>query len=955
MKYLLIDTCSWINLIGHEQENPQIEQLKYWIQKGLIEIIVPELIIQEWDEHKKNEKGRIHEHWKTKQKHFNEVLKRTGNISLEDTNVELGFIDKQINSINEIIQSSKNQITISDKIKQIIPDKTIKPQKAPFHHKDDSTKDAYIYFSTLEFCRNNNIKEIYFFSENSSDFGKPLPEKKGSKDEIHPDLLIDFPEIEVIYYGNIGWGIKELSKILPSPINNDVSSISKIEYNSIKIDTDLPVLDQVYEYLSIIHKEISFVPLNILKNNYPFKISDNSYPQYSHFSLSTDNNELTDFLECIQIEDGNVKLLDENYCLNIANYEDKISYIIKSLTQNLIFSIFNENTRKSTNVRLKKSGNCNCPKCNFRKFKFIESFNSLDSYSNTVEDLMEKAYLQYHFGNYVDASNTFKNVLNIAIESKLYTTAFISNYNLSKLSIFIRNNYWGENDQKDLAKELKQIDISLSAKKFGNNENKKIIEFIRDNIFYSDSRDKIQTIVSKIIDHYYIQLNGGWSYNNEIGELYNTYAEIETFLNHNYIIYDKFREFSDLSNVFFEGVFASHAIEKEENSRLESFDDWLIQQLLVYGDADTINKLFNRYKVKYLRYKTSTTNGESFDDLINNFLSINNSLRDDFLLVNEKGNRSFWQYYNKIFCNILTVVSICDFDEEYVESFTNKLLSYLEIENYIGPNSFKYIKIFFQRVGGKLRTETLNRFYILTLQNSLYHNEDFFDIISDILNERNEKLKLTKEQFEIVKNIAFEECEKCKEKHSNTIIIPNYNIIYNKKYRNEINQIITKTLNDSFDFDLFNLATLYDIIEFNQEYFDKALELAFPNSNQLSNRGFFAGINNNRFYKLNHIINLCFKYEIDTTKNDFDRFKEIDDYYCWLLNMNDFEYEKFKLSWIGEYSTRYYFKQFWKNNKLKQVIENLLKNNFNSEFERDYLNIYIRKTWLTKKRKTPNC
>lgn len=74
MKYFLIDTCSWINLIDHGRENPQIDKLSYWIQEGLIELIVPELIIKEWNEHKENEKVRIQEQWKTKQKHYNEYV-----------------------------------------------------------------------------------------------------------------------------------------------------------------------------------------------------------------------------------------------------------------------------------------------------------------------------------------------------------------------------------------------------------------------------------------------------------------------------------------------------------------------------------------------------------------------------------------------------------------------------------------------------------------------------------------------------------------------------------------------------------------------------------------------------------------------------------------------------------------------------------------------------------------
>ncbi len=276
MKYILIDTCSLVNLIDHTNVNPQIEKLDFWIKEKLIEIIVPDIITLELNEHKEKEKKRIHEQWKTMQKHYSEIAKRSGNFIMIDYNVELEFIDKQIDTLDNIIQNTPNKISVSNEVKLIIPDKQLKPKKAPFHHKDDSTKDAYLYFSTLEFCSNNGINELYFFSDNSSDFGKALPKKKGSKTEIHPDLLIDFPSVNVKYFAEIGQAINELSKELPSPINNDVQSEISSD-DDIYIDKEKPILEQVQDYISIAHKELSFVPIHFFIRNYPFKIGASSF------------------------------------------------------------------------------------------------------------------------------------------------------------------------------------------------------------------------------------------------------------------------------------------------------------------------------------------------------------------------------------------------------------------------------------------------------------------------------------------------------------------------------------------------------------------------------------------------------------------------------------------------------------------------------------------------------
>ncbi len=77
----------------------------------------------------------------------------------------------------------------------------------------------------------------------------------------------------------------------------------------------------------------------------------------------------------------------------------------------------------------------------------------------------------------------------------------------------------------------------------------------------------------------------------------------------------------------------------------------------------------------------------------------------------------------------------------------------------------------------------------------------------------------------------------------------------------------------------------------------------------------------------------------------FNKMREFDIYYLWLLDMNKFNYEDFQSSWIGEYPTRYYFEKIATSSKVKEAVEKQLKTNFNSKIEKDYLNIFIRKTW----------
>jgi hypothetical protein len=429
--------------------------------------------------------------------------------------------------------------------------------------------------------------------------------------------------------------------------------------------------------------------------------------------------------------------------------------------------------------------------------------------------------------------------------------------------------------------------------------------------------------------------------------LINEFAKLETFLVGNYIVYDKFKEFQDVFSIFIEGLFASHAIADNQHSRLENFDDWLITNLLQYGSPEIINKYYRKYKLEKIHYNKTSSNGDSFSELIDNFFS-NENLRESLNANCESDNRRFWEQYNRIFKNILTVVSISDFDREYINSFSNQLVNYLENETFIHPQSFRQINTFLYRCGKQLDKEIIYRFFDLGINNSFYHSFDFYDSLLNTLKNKKENIIITIKQFQIIKNIAFEECSLCKEKHENSIIIPIYLMINNSDFKKRIEYIIKEKLQENFSFDLFYQATIFELIPLDRDMLNEAIEVSLPKSKQVSFKSAFSGIEDNRFVKLNSILNLCFKFNIDTTTEKFEPFKNLDSYYAWLIDMDSFNYDLFKAEWIGEYSTRFYYRKIYKNKIVREKLDSIIKDNFNSNIERDYLNIYVRKTWNSK-------
>jgi hypothetical protein len=944
MKNILIDTCSLIDLLS-EDKNKLLPHLEFWKQNNCINFVTHKLIIEEWNKHKEKQKKRFENSLKTKYKHTVEISKKE-KLSVPETLVpNLENIDSQIQSIDELLKDSI-QLDTSDEIKVFCSDRTIadpitRKHKAPYHNKLESTKDAYIVFSALKYFSELG-QDFLFVSANKNEFGSPSE----LDTKIHPEIIENYSGINVQYISDIGRAINVLKtelqiSLLPEELDNVNTFKNEDE---IEIDKTKPILEQINDYISARHKEISFYPISLLINHYPFKI--NSFSYYSTFNLNTDNEELFELFKSVQIAENNEISIKEAKLIEcVTDYEAKIKSVLLGLSKNLIFNISNDKSRERVTIRYSEEKICECPKCSFNKFKFTECFQTLNTYyENTKEDLQQSSYLNYQIGNYLFAVEKQKQALAKFKREHLNTLTFIGQFNLSKLSIFIRNNYFGENSADEVLQELKAINLEFEETNLSSKENKKLLKYLRENDFYSDARNKIQETSRKLIDQYYNSLNGGWSSNNEVWSLINDFAKLESFVSDNFIVYDKFKEFQDVFSIFLEGLFASHAIADSHHSRLESFDDWLIRKIVQYANAETINKYYRRYKIKKVNYKKTSSQGDSFSELTDNFFS-NINLREVLLENCENNNRRFWEHYDNIFKNILTIVSVSDFDNSFINSFSKKLIKYLETENYLHPQSYKHINTFLYRCGEEIDTVLIQSFFNLGINNRFFHESEFYDALLDVIGKRKITITITSEQFEAIKNITSKECNICKEKHSSSIIIPLYLMIENKDYREELSNSIKVKLEEEFSFNLFYLATLFELIPLDKVLLNIAIETSLPASNQVSFKSVFSGVDDKRFDRVNSIMNLCFKFNIDTSTEQFKQYKTLDPYYSWLVDMDNFNYDLFDGKWIGEYATRFYFRKIHSSKIIKDKMDIIIKEKYDNSLERDYLNIYVRKTW----------
>lgn len=929
MVKLLIDTCSWRQLVSKIEISKKLLQIQSWVKNKEIDLLCPEILREEWQKHRDIELENVSKSLINHQKYLK--LHKVP-IGVSQQQIAKQALESQILIVDELF-SLCTDLKVTDTAKIKTTDNR-RSRKAPFRMKTGSDNDSLLIFSTLDYAKENQINEIYFLSDNHTDFAISTDKNF----QIHPDIIEGYPGIAINYF-------KKPSELITTLIRNEnLTSANKdvdlihVEQGGLIIQKNLPIIDQLNDYIVKRYNEISFYPIKLLKDEFPFKVQSTFWPYYSLFTLYTDNEVLHNmFSSLVFSETEGITISNELYTNGVNDYKKKIEAIVKALNSNLIFYIGERDKNKKIEIRFNDKVRCDCIRCRYDRFDFQTVMHNLTPESVDGEsDLIKKAYINYQSGNFLRAVEILEQVAKWAEENNRHTIYFFAKYNLSKLSNFLDNYYWGKNEQRQIVKRLREIDLEKVAITASTIENDRLIQLLLRGTFFSESLARVQELAKEIRDSYYLQVEGGFSSNSNVWDLINEFASLDQFLNNNFIVYDSFKEFTNLFEIFTEAVIASHAIPDSQGSKLTTFDDYLLKKLVYYGEPETIRKYTLRYNLSSIKYKSTSSPGETFLDICFNMMDGHNETLLQFESHSDNSHNFFWNKYNRIFSNVVMLFYLLDVDITIKNSFSHKLLRFLLADGNIKENNLFYVRLFLRSIKSDILYETKMGFVDMMLSNYKYHNEKSFELISDLI-ETNEEAGIPKGVFLRISELYFDEAVKVKG------IIPSSIVYFFKKASNlqkvTIKKTIESKLKEKFDYELYYRAVMYDVIE-HSDLFVEFFKKSIPKENSISWRNAFINKDERRFDSVNMLINLCFKVGIDLSQEVFDPIRAIDPYYKWLMNLNNFDYSKFNPFWVLEYDTSYYNSKFRQCSNLRKALISYLKNNRNRKLQSAYFSIY---------------
>jgi len=697
-------------------------------------------------------------------------------------------------------------------------------------------------------------------------------------------------------------------------------------------DIELLIIDQLYNYLEKTFSELNIIPLHFYVNNYPFKETDNFYVYYHDFTLYINNNELFEIFNNINITEDNQFILN-NSIEEVDNQNSKLTYIINKLNAHHIYYIKSDNNQCNIQFEFKNVKKCDCIECAWIQQDYSNITRNLNNKPAEIQEIMLFGYIHYQLGDYKNAIKYFTEVKGSLTDDQKILNA-ICQFNLQKISRTL--GFSIIQDQENEYTQILNIDLDKILYNNKNDQNFKLLSWILDAKFISNKRIKIFQLVQKIEELNNLQQNGGWSTASYVNELMYEYAELEDFVFHNRIVYDEFSEYHEITDNFIWGLFLSHSLIE---NKLDFFDEWIFLKIVKNGKPEKVLACFEKSKLKEINYKIKPKPNDQFLKFVDNYLTKFENVFVEIEGVIGKISTKFIINYQNYFCNILILLSISDLDNDYIKIVSNKIYNFLAYPKNTNYRSHKYLELFINRKAQFIGEDNLLQFLELFEGDEKYHQTGLIETIFYKLKTVAEYKNIDQDKLNKYINQVFETCQICNQKHDIELLTSIYPLL-SEELKKYLKGMVEEKLNVDFNPTIYYYTCMSEILEFSDgELKFKFIEHAKSNTNQVSIKSVFSNRDNMQIEPINMLINLSYKYESDLSGNQFNDFRNLNPYYSWLFNLKDFNYEDFEPSWIKEYPTVYYYREFRKHPIIKSKLLEYLKLNNDTLLSKIFLTL----------------
>ena len=458
-----------------------------------------------------------------------------------------------------------------------------------------------------------------------------------------------------------------------------------------------------------------------------------------------------------------------------------------------------------------------------------------------------------------------------------------------------------------------------------------MLKWIKEDKFIHSKVWNLEEIVPNAIKHFISDQKGGWSSHHQNLQLLLELARLKGFIDFNLLLYDNFSEVTLLVNKAVEGFVALYSIKNKLSNRHEKLDNLVVRLILHYGDYEVVNRHLIRYNVNQIKF-SSVIDEISFHKRIISFFE-SKEVIVNIVGANKNHTNSFYrQKINRLFKNILLILTRFEFDVSRLNDCVTQLISFILESDFINPINFRFLNPLIRLKGDALTEENLQEILSLSFKNKAFRSIDRL-ALTDLLKSKNAKYSLSLDSFIDPSKLA--NIEDLNFGLSDLGFIQD---VIADKDRNSLKDAIRKRLDLEFSPELYCDAVLNDIIDY-ELYFEKYLSsITQPNKGRAF-RG--VGLKGYQSYKLDQFINLAFKLGLDLQEERFQTLHGNVPYYEWLMNLDTFDYSKFEVYWIMLHPTIFYLEEFRNHPKIRFAIQEAMDKKFIEGVAKIYFKYFV--------------
>ncbi|MEJ2884638.1 DUF4365 domain-containing protein [Pedobacter sp. GR22-6] len=701
-----------------------------------------------------------------------------------------------------------------------------------------------------------------------------------------------------------------------------------------EVDKNLPLLDQLYSLMDYLYEELQYIPIQLLTQHYPFKTSENYRPYYHQFKLYVDNEQLINMFSSFKIkEDGTIQFTDPSFINGVVDYERKAEEILKQLSQNHIYYLISNKTRKQVTISLFAQSTCDCVVCKYHRLDILGAIQAAEcTDAISLPEQMKLAYMHYELGNFLKAAEGFQRISILASKQKKKTLRLIAQFNLLRLGRFIKNTYFNQ-DNVQLATKLLSINLDkevYTAPKRSHHSN--LFSYIKETRFYTDGVFEIQEGTNKLRADYQAFLRGSNFVTHNYDQVLNSYAQLSSFISKNFIIYDRNVEYSLLSQSFTESIFAALALQKTNSHVINKLNSYHLNMLLFDGNHKSTWQYFDKYYLKSVRLDDD----HKLSILVLNLLKNHHLVKSAYQTYSPEEGITWRNRYDDLFCNSLCLAAIIEMDNQEVDQVSRAIIACYGAADLPSLDAYEQVNAFFSRKRKQINTDLLKELITFFISFNDFHLQSRLRGLADELKSRKHNLILSSEEEDRMINYAVGRDE---QRDFSTLAA--FYEISDGTFKAKISESIGEALKIDFDAYDFYYSAITGMLPFKKsEFMEQFLVKSYPDTSKFNFRNDFYGPQVNEFSLLDGLMNLCFKYNLSVEDLSSRNYHGFGEYYDWLINISAFDYSKFNPAWVGIYPTKYYFKEFRKHPTLRSNLEDYLRLNRDPRVERLYFDIY---------------